>query len=186
MKAIFGAILIGLVLIGSAAAQGQYMGFNTDYSTWAQFPWWNLIHATPAFAAGWGLATASAGFDPDVYGIEGLKPYTSVAIVFSDPNGAAAKNWRVDPTANMNLTVVSTSGLGATNITTAAVIAGTQKFDSYASAAGVAFTDVSAIRNAWTAGAFEVRTIVDPTSSNSMVIGSAAAIADHVHWPPFP
>jgi len=186
MKAIFGAILIGLVLIGSAAAQGQYMGFNTDYSTWAQFPWWNLIHATPAFAAGWGLATANASFNPDVYGIEGLKPYTSVAIVFSDPNGAAVANMVVDPTANMNLTVVSTSGLGATNIKTADVIAGTQKFDSYASAAGVAYTDVSAIRNAWTAAAFEVNTNVNPTSSFSAVVGSAAAIADHVHWPPFP
>ena len=182
MKAIFGAILVGLALIGMAAAQPQITG----YDEWAQFPWWNLLHATPAFAAGWGEATASASFDPDVYGIEGLKPYTSVAVVFSDPNGATVTNTRVDPTATLNFTVASTAGLGATNITTAAVRAGTQAFDSYASAAGVAFTDVSAIRNAWTAGAFEVNTNVNPTSSFSEVVGSAAAIADHVHVPQFP
>jgi len=184
MKAILCTILIGLSLIGSAAAANlELTGFNTDYSKWLEFSLINLGDKTPAFASGWGQATASATFDPEVYGTEGLKPYTVADVVFNDPNGAKVINLPRDPDATMNFTVVSTSALGATTLKSADIRAGTQAFDSYASAAGVAFTDVAATRNAWTDAAFDIKTDVDPISSTSNVIGAATAIADNIHIP---
>ena len=185
MKAILCAILIGLSLIGSAAA-ADITGFDTDYSTWLDFSLINLGYNTPAFASGWGQATADATFDPDVYGVEGLKPYTVADVVFSDPNGAKVINLPRDPDATLNFTVVSTSALGATTLKTADIRAGTQEFDSYASAAGMAYTDVAATRNAWTAAAFDIKTDVNPISSTSSAIGSATAIADNIHVPYLP
>jgi hypothetical protein len=178
MKAILCAILIGLSLIGSAAAVVDVNTFDTDYSEWLGFSLANLAFETPAFASGWANTTASATFDPEVYGSEGLKPYAIADIVFSDPNGATVLNLPNDPDATLNFTVVSTSGLGLDSIQTADVKTGTQNFDSYASAAGVAYTDVVATRNAWTAAAFDVNTVVTPTTSTASVVGSASAIAD--------
>jgi hypothetical protein len=173
MKYILALGLVSLMFVGMAAAQ--------DLNDFIDVAAWNLIHATPGFAAGYAEVNANADWVGDE-GLGKLAPYTVAQIVFSDPTGAT--NTWVDPTATLNMTSVAVAGLGVGDVVTGDIK--NQEWQSYAAAAGAASTDVSAIHNAFTVAAFDVDATVDPFSSESTVTGGAFSIADHVHFPPVP
>ncbi len=170
MKAIL-AVIVGLMFVGTAFAQ-------LDVDDFEHLAYMNLYDRTPGFASGWAEVWAHADWEPAVdYDTFGkLAPYTTAQIVFTDPTGAA--NMVVDPTANLNMTVVAMSGLGVDSVTQGAISDKTQEWQSYASSAGMAVTDISAIHNAWTIAQFDVDAEVDPFESTSEVEGIGIGIAD--------
>lgn len=132
---------------------------------------------TPAFAVAYGHAGADAAWDPTVNeGLGKLAPYTVAQVLVYDPTGAT--NTRVDPTAAVNMTAISISGLGQGGVTTAAIKDGSQAWQSYAAAAGMAQGETNGIRNAWTVGVVDVDTEVDPDFSTADATGLVVSVAD--------
>ena len=135
------------------------------------------ILETPAFAVAYGHAGADAAWDPNAQlGLGKLAPYTVAQVLVYDPTGAI--NTRVDPTAAVNMTAISISGLGQGDVTTAAIKDGSQEWQSYAAAAAMAQGETDGIRNAWTLGIVDVDTEVDPSFSTADATGLVISVAD--------
>jgi hypothetical protein len=131
---------------------------------------------TPAFAVAYGDADAYASWDPTDRSLGKLSPYTVAQTLVYDPTGA--ENMWVDPTSSVNMTAISISGLGAGTLTTAAIKDGSQEWQSYATAAGIAQGETSGIQHAWTVGISDVDTEVDPTFSSATATSVIVSVAD--------
>ncbi len=131
---------------------------------------------TPAFAIAYGHAGADAAWDPNDQAVGKLAPYTVSQVLIYDPTGAT--NTWVDPTATVNMTAISISGLGQGGITTADIKDGSQAWQSYAAAAGMAQGETDGIRHAWTVGVVDVDTEVSPNFSQADATGLVVGVAD--------
>jgi hypothetical protein len=136
-----------------------------------------LLTGVPGFAAGWGNSSSSVTV-PDG------KVTNVVAITSLSINNLEAKNTRVDPSAALNMSVVSVSGASSDAIDLKGL--NIEGFNAIALASGSVDSQVQGVHEAWTVGQFQPITNVAvtgesnalSTTATSTVMGGAAAIAD--------
>jgi hypothetical protein len=131
---------------------------------------------TPAFAIAYGDAEADASWDMDDARLGKLAPYTVAQVLVYDPTGAA--NMWVDPTSSVNMTAISISGLGQGSVKTADIKDGSQEWQSYAAAAGMAQGETDGIRHAWTVGIVDVDSEVQPEFSTADAMAVVIGVSD--------
>lgn len=181
MKAIlFLAILF--MLVGTAASgkllQGPPLKVPHDSQvSYELLSGIGLLTGVPGFAAGWGNSSASVTVpDGKVTNVTAI-----TALTINDLEGI---NTRVDPSVELNMSVVSVSGSSSNAIDLKNL--NTEGFNAIAFASGSADTKAVGLHEAWTAGQFEPITDVTyagagsaiTTSISSISSGGAAAIAD--------
>jgi len=184
--AVFALALIGLV--GAVTVEDPInMSALTASTTSYELLSGNALKlAIPAFAAGWGNATAGAYVNDTGLFTKGLP--LAVTTVSSD---VSTKNTHIDPTSCIDLTVASISGIvnsTGTLDTHTLTLNNLSEAQLYglSLASGVGKTDVSAIRTAWSAAQFETSTnynvgtneLANTITATSATSGGAAAIAD--------
>ena len=186
MKRLILALLIaGLVLSG--------MAFSTNYSmivpkgSWLSWDYSNLTKHVPAYASGWGNATAFVNTTKIGGSGTAGDPYALTAVIIgSGKYNTFALNTHIDPQAGLNITVASVTAIG-NNVTGSIPVnggLGNIKNGGFlaagsATAVGSALTEATAYRNAYTIGAFNATTVLTPTQAISATNGFASAIADY-------
>ena len=184
-------VISALALIGLAGAVVVENPINltplTAASTsYEQLSGAALLNGIPAFAAGWGNATAYANFSNSNVFSKGL-PLTLTAV----SSTTTAKNFHIDPTSSIALTVASVAGCvnstGATDTHTLTLNNLSEaQLEGVSIATGAANTDVSGICNAWSVAQFETNAtwtagVTGSTvglTSTAITSGGSAAIAD--------
>lgn len=177
-KAILALILGSLVLASAASADNQPI---LPYDTWATLVVLQTLDSVPAFASGWGNATALATVIDPITGFNKsgeLQPYTVAAVIISPDTNAV--NEPRDPSAALNMTVQSVAALAGEDslIPVNAGTPGEFNASAYAAAIGSADIDVTAIHTAVAVAAFNTTAIVTPLTSQSYVNGNAIVAAD--------
>lgn len=176
------ALILGSLILASAASATTPVPL-VPFDTWAGLVAGLIFTNTPAFATGWGNATAIAyAIDPETgFNKSGeLQPYTVSAVIISPETEAV--NMHKDPCAALNMTVQSVAALAGADglIPVNAGTPGEFNASAYAAAIGTANLDATGIHEANTIAAFNTTAIVTPIESDSFVNGNAFAVADLV------